>query len=256
MTKEYSLTEGFEMLITEMKKEQKQSAVSVQDKEGNELAPCTHKRARILLERGQATIVRYVPFAIRLTKETGDFVDAELELHKGAVHVCFSNVGQNRTEFMLTQAIRLAKQAKKVVFVSRIVHEHILNALVSQGNPDDEIDFLEYLHVSSIPDFTNQTMEELIHQFEPDIFIVDEWNEEFTPRKFAKETDTAIWYGLSTKKKLEQMPCLAHLRPHVSEQDAAFIIALYGNQANVLKNRFGPNGEKATHQKNLRFALK
>ncbi|BCU08475.1 hypothetical protein Atep_31520 (plasmid) [Allochromatium tepidum] len=41
-------------------------AVFVLDKQKRPLMPCTEKRARLLLERGRAVVVRLAPFTIRL----------------------------------------------------------------------------------------------------------------------------------------------------------------------------------------------
>lgn len=52
-------------------------AVSVLDKRGKPLMPCTEKRARLLLERGRARGHRLVPFVIRLVDRTQE--DCELQ---------------------------------------------------------------------------------------------------------------------------------------------------------------------------------
>ncbi|MBK1649147.1 RRXRR domain-containing protein, partial [Rhabdochromatium marinum] len=46
-------------------------AVFVLDKQKRPLMPCTEKRARLLLERGRAVVVRLAPFTIRLKDRIG-----------------------------------------------------------------------------------------------------------------------------------------------------------------------------------------
>ncbi|MBK1650621.1 RNA-guided endonuclease IscB, partial [Rhabdochromatium marinum] len=46
-------------------------AVFVLDKQKNPLMPCTEKRARLLLQRGRAVVVRLHPFTIRLKDRLG-----------------------------------------------------------------------------------------------------------------------------------------------------------------------------------------
>lgn len=60
---------------------------------------------------------------------------------------------------------------------------------------------------------------------------------------------------VSTKRSLERMPFMADVHAYGPiEQEAALIIGLYGNQANLLKHRFGEKG-KAMHQKNISFSV-
>ncbi len=46
-------------------------AVLVLDKRKQPLMPCSEKRARLLLERGRAVVVRVHPFTIRLKDRVG-----------------------------------------------------------------------------------------------------------------------------------------------------------------------------------------
>jgi hypothetical protein len=46
--------------------------VPVLDRRGDPLDPCSEKRARLLLERGRAVVVRHAPFTIRLRDRTLD----------------------------------------------------------------------------------------------------------------------------------------------------------------------------------------
>lgn len=46
-------------------------AVFVLDKQKRPLMPCTEKRARLLLERGRAVVVRLAPFTLRLKARRG-----------------------------------------------------------------------------------------------------------------------------------------------------------------------------------------
>jgi len=46
-------------------------AVFVLDRKKQPLMPCTEKRARLLLERGRAVVVRLHPFTIRLKDRIG-----------------------------------------------------------------------------------------------------------------------------------------------------------------------------------------
>ncbi|MBK1648780.1 RRXRR domain-containing protein, partial [Rhabdochromatium marinum] len=46
-------------------------AVFVLDKKKQPLMPCSEKRARLLLERGRAVVVRLHPFSIRLKDRIG-----------------------------------------------------------------------------------------------------------------------------------------------------------------------------------------
>lgn len=257
MVQEFSLSEGLALLKEDYEKEQKKSVVIVHDQEGHLLAPCTNKRARILLERGQASVLRYVPFTIQLTKDTGDGFDGEFTLRKGTVQVCFSNIGQNRTEFMLKNALSLAKKHQKVLFVSSVVHEEVLNELILQEVGNEELSFTEHFHARSVAQVDMGMVEEWVETFEPDVLIIDHWREPFVPRKLAKENNVAIWYGISTKQRLERMPQISDIRVHgVLEQESSFIISLYGNQVAILKNRFGSTLErKATHQKNICFSV-
>ena len=250
-----SLQEGFELLKQEWTKEEKKSVVAVYDKEGDALKPCTNKRARILLERGHARILSYVPFTIQLVKDTGDVLDTEVVLHKGTVQVCVSSLGQNRIEFMLRNAIELSQKNRKVLFISTLVYESVLNELIGDI-ADGDIAFLECFQAFSLPKLDKNQLEEWIDQFNPDVVIVDNWLEEpGGERRLAKSKNIAFWIGLTTKQAKHQMPFMAHVRAFGPlEQDASLIIGLYGNQAKSLKNRFGANG-KAANQENWKFSV-
>lgn len=266
MTKVELLSEGIEFVKEELEKEKnKKNTVLVFSKDGKELESCTNKRARILIERGEAKIINYVPFSIELEKEAGDFLNSEIELHKGCVQVCFSNIGQNRTEFMLTKGINISKKHKKVLFVSNIVNEKTLNELIKQEVNIEEVQFIEYFNAVSLNELNYEIVNDLVDKFEPDLLIIDNWTEENDLRKFSKTKDISILIGLSTSKKLDRMLMSSDIRKNCVikdssknsyEQDSSVIIGLYGNQTNIIKNRFGPTSAgKATNQKNIKLNL-
>lgn len=246
-----SLTDGFENLIKERENEQKNSTVVVYDTGGNLLKPCTNKRARILLERGHAVIVSYVPFSIRLEKEMGEQPEKEYGLHKGAVQACVSSIGQNRTDFMLDQALQLSKKHQKVLFVSTIVNESILNEMIAQEVKKEETAFVEYFHAFSVLHAGDKNLSEWMETFEPDVVIIDHWKNQRLPLRLAKKENVAIWCGISPSRKIERMPVNADIFYFDYEQDTSLIMGLYGNQVSILKNRFGPNGGSAMHRNNI-----
>lgn len=60
-------------------------SVFVLDKKKNPLMPCTEKRARLLLQRGRAVIVRIYPFTIRLKdRVSGDMQEIRLGIDPGS----------------------------------------------------------------------------------------------------------------------------------------------------------------------------
>ena len=60
-------------------------AVFVLGKKGNPLMPCTEKRARLLLDRGRAVVIRLYPFTIRLKDRTdGDLQPVVVKIDPGS----------------------------------------------------------------------------------------------------------------------------------------------------------------------------
>lgn len=264
MEKEVAKAKDFYSTMKEMEfKKEKKNDVFVLNKNGEEEDNTTRKRARILTERGEAKIVKYVPFTIQLLKEMGENSQAQIVVSKGTIHACLSSIGQNRTEFLLHQAIKFSQQGQKVVFVSSIVNDKILNEMIEQ-----EVHSLNGFAVDRFTALTVSVMnpvklENLIAEFEPTIMVVDDWDEEKTMVKIAKRLGISVLYGISmnrnyggdfyTKQKVNRMPQISDIRNTPHEQETSSVVGLFANQVCILKNRSGDMINKATHIQNIDF---
>ncbi|NVZ11652.1 RRXRR domain-containing protein [Allochromatium humboldtianum] len=98
-------------------------AVFVLDKQKRPLMPCTEKRARLLLERGRAVVVRLAPFTIRLKDRIGGAVQPlRLKLDPGSRTTGLALVRESETIDPDTGA------------VERVAHVRWLGELTHRGH--------------------------------------------------------------------------------------------------------------------------
>ena len=142
--------------------------VKVLNKDGVEESFCSRKRARILIERGDAVIQSHVPFTIRLLREMGETDMPVLTMTKNTVHLCLSNLGQNRTEFLLRHALNVSTQRQKVLFISSIINEKTLNSFLK------DVEYpIEHFIPIVIPYSDSTILIDLIDTYHPDILVLD-----------------------------------------------------------------------------------
>jgi hypothetical protein len=83
------------------------------------LMPCSHKRARLLLERSRAKVVRVVPFVIQLTDrflETCVLQDIEVKIDPGSK---FTGLCLSRTTNGIVHVLSLIELEHRGQFISK-----------------------------------------------------------------------------------------------------------------------------------------
>lgn len=241
--------------------------VTVIDQKGQALGNCTEKRARILIERGHAKITSYIPFSIQLQKditaEDAEMVDTSIPMHPGTIHLCVSNNRGIRTECFLNTALRLAKkQTNNVLYISTLYNEHSLNRMVTEKCPIQEYPF-EHFTLSINPSLSNQELLDMFEKCNPDVLFVDEAMLKFDEAYYQLLKETCLSKGailvLGSYTKVEdRMPTMRDLKKEESKLEitAASIVAYYGNQCTILKNRFGSTHKgHAFHRKHLTYQI-
>jgi 5-methylcytosine-specific restriction endonuclease McrA len=108
-------------------------SVFVLGKNKKPLMPCTEKRARLLLERGRAVVVRMHPFTIRLKDRTdGDVQPVSIKLDPGSK---VTGVAVVRDEEQADAETGEVQQTAHVLWLAEITHRghQISNALTSRS---------------------------------------------------------------------------------------------------------------------------
>jgi N6-L-threonylcarbamoyladenine synthase len=83
------------------------SVVYVLNKRGKPLMPCSAQKARILLKKGEANVVKRTPFTIQLTKQTGEAKQCvKLGVDPGYKHVGLSAVTDKKELISFDSEIR------------------------------------------------------------------------------------------------------------------------------------------------------
>ena len=81
-------------------------AVFVLDKQKKPLMPCSEKRARLLLQRGRAVVVRLAPFTIRLKDRIGgDVQPVRVKIDPGSKTTGIAVVRESETHDPETGAV-------------------------------------------------------------------------------------------------------------------------------------------------------
>lgn len=97
-------------------------AVFVLDKQKRPLMPCSEKRARLLLERGRAVVVRLVPFTIRLKDRVGGVLQPlRLKLDPGSKTTGIALVRETETEIIACDAGAVRREIS-VVWLAELIH--------------------------------------------------------------------------------------------------------------------------------------
>lgn len=107
-------------------------AVFVTDKQKFPLMPCTEKRARLLLERGRAVVVRLYPFTIRLKDRVGgDTQPLRVGIDPGSKTTGFMLARESEDIDLLSGEV---KQSRHVLWLAELNHRgrNISEALTSR----------------------------------------------------------------------------------------------------------------------------
>lgn len=229
------------------------NSVQVLNQSGNKLAPCSPKRARILLERGNAIAIASDPFTIQLItdglreKSQGLIVPT----HNDDLHIWLYADSENQTPYMIQKGKEAAKLGKKVLFISTIYHETSLHRVIEGGGVQER-----YITISD-PVMNCEKIGLYCDEFNPDMIIVDEWitkDELVHMRKMTKIYNVTLLLGISIRMKRPGMPMRRDV-PRVIEGEAATIVSFYAMQCRMLKNRFGRAWEdKSVHRDHITLA--